>query len=314
MIVLGANMSLIIAYVGKKGCVMAADKRRIAYFGDKESREQLEEEIYSGSIIDDNELQKRAKELDVALKITDDASKIRQIEDVIVGEVSSRSTSETKRKRIYGSTNGYQIIEMSGSKITDTEKGEKAIILFGNKISKSIANNLISKKWKSSFSLKYMGEIFENILEEVSMKTPSVGKGFDVLIKNPTLSNEESQEYIDDVLKRDIELLGKWREKLQNDLMEQNEMIKMASKIIAEGSIGKVNEVNGNILKIALNSDVQAFDPNWKQLAKPGDNVIMILEEDVKIMEGDEVVIENEVLCLKNSKTGLKCDIILCNL
>ncbi|MDR0900341.1 MAG: DUF2121 domain-containing protein, partial [Methanobrevibacter sp.] len=25
-------MSLIIAYVGKKGCVMAADKRRIAYF------------------------------------------------------------------------------------------------------------------------------------------------------------------------------------------------------------------------------------------------------------------------------------------
>ena len=27
------SMSLIIAYVGKKGCVMAGDKRRIAYFG-----------------------------------------------------------------------------------------------------------------------------------------------------------------------------------------------------------------------------------------------------------------------------------------
>lgn len=28
-------MSLIIAYVGKKGCVMASDKRKIGYFGDK---------------------------------------------------------------------------------------------------------------------------------------------------------------------------------------------------------------------------------------------------------------------------------------
>ena len=35
-------MSLIIAYVGKKGCVMAGDKRRIAYFGSKEERELLE--------------------------------------------------------------------------------------------------------------------------------------------------------------------------------------------------------------------------------------------------------------------------------
>ena len=43
-------MSLIIAYVGKKGCVMAGDKRRIAYFGSKEERELLEQEIYTGEI------------------------------------------------------------------------------------------------------------------------------------------------------------------------------------------------------------------------------------------------------------------------
>ena len=30
-------MSLIIAYVGKKGCVMASDKRKIGYFGDKDN-------------------------------------------------------------------------------------------------------------------------------------------------------------------------------------------------------------------------------------------------------------------------------------
>ena len=61
-------MSLIIAYVGKKGCVMAGDKRRIAYFGSKEERELLEQEIYSGEITSDEELYARAEELEISLK------------------------------------------------------------------------------------------------------------------------------------------------------------------------------------------------------------------------------------------------------
>ena len=44
-------MSLIIAYVGKKGCVMVSDKRRIGYFGDKKNLALLESELYSGKII-----------------------------------------------------------------------------------------------------------------------------------------------------------------------------------------------------------------------------------------------------------------------
>ena len=35
-------MSLIIAYIGKKGCVMTGDKRKIGYFGDKDRLEELE--------------------------------------------------------------------------------------------------------------------------------------------------------------------------------------------------------------------------------------------------------------------------------
>ena len=53
-------MSLIIAYIGKKGCVMAADKRRIGYFGDKENLDLLEEELYSGSINSDDDFLNRA--------------------------------------------------------------------------------------------------------------------------------------------------------------------------------------------------------------------------------------------------------------
>ena len=54
-------MSLIIAYIGKKGCVIAADKRRIAFFGEKENRELLEADMYSGDITTDEELYKRAE-------------------------------------------------------------------------------------------------------------------------------------------------------------------------------------------------------------------------------------------------------------
>lgn len=306
-------MSLIIAYIGEKGCVMASDKRRIAYFGDKDKREELEEELYSGVIINDDELETRSKELDVTLKITDDANKIRYIKDVIVGEVSSRSTTETRRKRIYGTTNAYQIIEMLGSEVTHSEKGKNAIVLFGNKISKSIANDLISKRWKSTVSLKYMGDIFEDILSEVASKTPSLGKKYDVMIVHPKFDENESQSYLDETIKIDVQLLGKWREKLRNDLIEQNETIQLASKIIDEGKVGVVSEIDESIIQVTLSSDVQAYDTNWKQLAKPEERVVMFSDKnDIEV--GDEIVIENETLCNKRTKTNLKCDIILCNL
>ena len=38
-------MSLIIAYIGKKGCVMAADKRKVGYFGDKKNLDLLDKII-----------------------------------------------------------------------------------------------------------------------------------------------------------------------------------------------------------------------------------------------------------------------------
>lgn len=307
-------MSLIIAYVGKKGCVMAADKRRIAYFGNKENREQLEEELYSGSITNDDELKKRASQLDITLKISDDATKIRFIEDVVVGEVSSKGTQEVKRKRVYGTTNGYQIIELLGSEITSTQKGSKAIVIFGNKISKSIANDLISKRWKSNVSLKYTGDIFEEVLKTISEKTPSLGKKYDIFIKKADYTEEEAQNRLNDTIERDVKLLGKFREQLSKDLLKQSETIHLASKIIDEGDIGKVAIVDGPMLQVNLNSDVQAYNTNWKQLAKPGENVLLIIDGDETAEIGDEVVIEDEVLCLKKSKTPLTCDIILCNL
>ena len=306
-------MSLIIAYIGKKGCVMAADKRKIGYFGDKEKLDTLEEELYSGAIESDEKFLERAEELGISIKITDDASKLKVVGNSIRGEVSTKGTFETKRRRIYGTTNGYQIVELLGSETKSRKAGKKGIILFGNQYAKQLAENLISKKWKSSQSLRYMGEVFENILSEVASKTPTVGDKFDVLIQQPNFTESEAQNHLDRTIDNDIKVLTKFRQELTEQLVQQSIAIDMANKIVTKGEVGRVVEIDGNMLYVQLNDKTQAMDGNWKQLAAPGQNVLMFTESDnVKI--GDKVVIENEDLCLKKDKSSLKCDIILCSL
>ena len=306
-------MSLIIAYIGKKGCVMAADKRKIGYFGDKKQLRTLEEELYSGAIESDEKFLKRAEELGISIKITDDANKLKVVGNCIRGEVSTKGTFETKRRRIYGTTNGYQIIELLGSETKSRKAGNKGIILFGNQYAKQLAESLISKNWKSSLSLRYMGEVFEDILSQVSSKTPTVGDKFDVLIQQPSFSDSSAQKHLNITIDHDIKVLTKFRQELTEQLVQQSLAIDMANKIIEKGDIGRVVAIDGNMLQVQLNDKTQAMDGNWKQLAGPGQNVLMFTESDnVKI--GDKVVIENEDLCLKKDKSSLTCNIILCSL
>ncbi len=306
-------MSLIIAYIGKKGCVMAADKRKIGYFGDKQQLRTLEEELYSGAIENDDDFLKRAEELGISIKITDDANKLKVVGNCIRGEVSTKGTFETKRRRIYGTTNGYQIIELLGSETKSRKAGKKGIILFGNQYAKQLAEALISKNWKSSLSLRYMGEVFEDILSQVSSRTPTVGDKFDVLIQQPDFSDSSAQKHLNITIDQDIKVLTKFRQELTEQLVQQSIAIDMANKIIEKGDVGRVVAIDGNMLQVQLNDKTQAMDGNWKQLAAPGQNVLMFTESDnVKI--GDKVVIENEDLCLKKDKSSLTCNIILCSL
>ena len=306
-------MSLIIAYVGKKGCVMASDKRKIGYFGDKQNLATLEKELYSGKIDNDEDFLNRAAELGISIKITDDANKIKIIGNTIRGEVSTKGTFETRRRRIYGTTNGYQIIELLGSDTESRKAGESGVIIFGNEYAKRMAETLIKREWKSSQSLRYMGEIFQNILEEVASKTPTVGDKIDVLMQQPKFDKSEAQKHLNITIDHDIKVLTKFRQELTEKLVQQSIEIEMANKILDKGEVGRVVQIDGDMLFVQLNDKTQALDSNWKQLAGPGQNVLMFTtSEDVKI--GDKVIIENEDLCLKKDKSSLKCDIILCSL
>ena len=306
-------MSLIIAYVGKKGCVMASDKRKIGYFGDKQNLKELESDLYSGKIDNDEDFLKRADELGISIKITDDANKLKIIGNSIRGEVSTKGTFETRRRRIYGTTNGYQIVELLGSDTESRKAGKSGVIVFGNVYAKRAAETSIKRNWKSSQSLRYMGEIFEDIIHEVALKTPTVGKNVDILMQQPKFDESEAQKHLNITIDHDIKVLTKFRQELTEKLVQQSIEIERANKIINKGEVGKVVNIDGNMLFVQLNNKTQALDENWKQLAGPGQNVLMFTDSDnVKI--GDKVVIENEDLCLKKDKSSLKCDIILCSL
>lgn len=306
-------MSLIIAYVGKKGCVMASDKRKIGYFGDKQNLKQLEDELYGGKLTNDDDFLKRAGELGISIKITDDANKLKVIGNTIRGEVSTKGTFETRRRRIYGTKNGYQIVELLGSDTESRRAGKNGIIIFGNEYAKHMAETLVQRKFKASQSLRYMGDIFKGIIEEVASKTPTVGNKVDVLMQQPDFNESEAQKHLNITIDHDIKVLTKFRQELTEQLVQQKLAIDMADKIIEKGDVGKVVNIDGNMVFVQLNKDVQAVDGNWKQKAAPGQNVLMFTEND-NIKIGDKVVIENEDLCLKKDKSSLKCDIILCSL
>ncbi len=305
-------MSLIICYTGSRGSVIIADKRRIGFFGNEKKRELLEEELYSGSIKTQENLLKRAKQLEITLKITDDAQKIRTIGDVVVGEVKSTTPFETKRKRIYTTTGSYSLVELSGSTIKKMESGDTSIVMFGNKSTKEIANKSIKKNWKKKISLKHVGEIFKKAMEEVAKNTPSVSQDHDLIIKHPILNKSQSRELLRKTIIQDVKDLEKWRGELRDQMIKAAKGIEMSTKILENGVVGKIRQIEGNKVEIALAEGIEALDLEWNLKAKPGEVVYMEVDDPHLVSVGDVAVVENENLCIMPSKCSLKCEVILC--
>lgn len=305
-------MSLIICYTGTNGSVIIGDKRRIGFFGNEKKRELLEEELYSGSIKTQEALLKRAEELGITLNITDDAEKVREIGDVITGEVKTTTPFETKRKRIYATTGSYSLVELSGSTIKNMEGGTTSMVVFGNKYTKEIANKAIQDNWKKKVSLKDVGDILEKVMDEVSRQTPSVSPNYDLIIKQPSLNNKQARELLRTTILQDVKELEKWREELKEQMIKAAKGIEMSNKILDNGVVGKVSKVEGHQVEITLAEGVEALDLEWNLQAEAGEVVAMEVDEPDKISIGDMAVIKDENLCIMPSQCGLKCEVILC--
>lgn len=268
--------------------------------------------MYSGSIKNRESLLKRAGELGITLKITDEAEKVRAIGEVVMGEVSFKSPQETKRKRIYATTGSFSKVELLGSTIKKIENGDNSIVVFGNKFTKETANKILKKHWKKKTTLKEVGEIFKLVMEEVARKTPSVSQEYNLIIKHPSLDNKQSRELLRTTIIQDVKDLEKWRSELKEQMINAAKSIQMSTKILENGEVGRVKRVEGDTVEIVLSKGVEALDMEWNIKAKPGEVISMEIDGGEKVSAGDVAVVENENLRIARTKSSLKCDVILC--
>lgn len=174
-------MSLVIAFVGKHGAVMAGDRRSVFFLGDDASVACLEEELYTGRIVAEEDLHRRSDELGIRLFVYDDRCKVGLREGVLVGEVTSSEGGNVRKRRLYASSGRYAIVEFEGGEGTVIRRGEgSAFVVFGSEIAKKITNAVIGEQWKSG-GLEEAAAVIERAMEAAGRGTASVSREFDLV-------------------------------------------------------------------------------------------------------------------------------------
>lgn len=172
-------MTLVIAFIGKNGAVMTGDLREITFEGDKSDREKLEKELYSGAIVTDEELVKKAEEFGVGITVTDRKSKVSERNGVLMGEVSSVEGGVVKKRRLYASAGNYAITELRDIEIILTSHGKGSnFIAFGNEFTKQVANKCFKDNWTKKSNFQDAVKILMLCMETAARKTASVSKQF----------------------------------------------------------------------------------------------------------------------------------------
>lgn len=172
-------MTLVIAFIGKNGAVMAGDMREITFEGERSDREKLEKELYSGAIVMDEELTKKAEEFEVKITVGDCKEKVSERNGILVGEVSSVEGGVVKKRRLYASAGNYAIVELRDSEMTLTSQGKGSnFIAFGNEFTKQIANKCFKDHWTKKSNLQDAVKILILCMETAAKKTASVSRQF----------------------------------------------------------------------------------------------------------------------------------------
>jgi hypothetical protein len=280
--------------------------------GDENKREILEKMLYSGEIKDEKTLHTRAEELGITIKITDNAEKIRKIGEVIVGEVKLRTPQTSRRKRLYGTTNAYQIIKLTGSNIESVEEGHSSIIVFGNNITKKSAKATLKKYWNSKSTLQETGELLKRIMEAIADITPSISPEYDISTVEPKINKKDAIKLLRNTSVQDVKELAQYRAELKDEMIKKAREIDIASRIMTDGVVGKVSKIEDEKLKVTLGEGVVALDTNWNLAAKKDDTILMTINNPQNVQEGDVVVIKDENLCISRTGSNLMCEIILC--
>ena len=134
-------MSLIIALAGSREAVIGGDRRCITFSG---SCPQLEEELYSGRIKNDEALQTRAGELGATLQVSDGKEKVWRRGDLLVGEVTELSSRLERRRRIYLAPGASLEVDITDREARIKARGGVGCVVFGNRFTQELAGSSVA--------------------------------------------------------------------------------------------------------------------------------------------------------------------------
>lgn len=192
-------MSLVIAYIGKGGSVVAGDMREITLWGDSPGSDQFEQELYSGQIHTDDEMRHRAQELGIHLRIHDTKRKVHEREGILIGEVTDFEQGIMRTRRIYVTTGKYALAEIESRHFIRIQwGGASRFVILGNPFTQQITNECIQEHWKGGGVTEAI-HLVEVIMTIVAQKSASVSRGH-LLLKTVTTTDlgsilEKDQKY-----------------------------------------------------------------------------------------------------------------------
>ncbi len=167
---------------------------------------ELEEELYSGKIKNDEELKARAKDLGASISVSDGKEKVWRSGDngdILVGEVTKISQESEQRRRIYLTPGAYIMADITDKEVKITGRGGVAAIVLGNKFTQRLASEGVAKA-----NGRVNEQVIRSILEDAGKRTASVSREY--IILRTEISQANSGAAVLAALNKDCEKNG-WR-------------------------------------------------------------------------------------------------------
>lgn len=193
-------MSLVVALAKSNEAVIGGDRRSITFLG---KSPELEDELYSGQIADDQALVARAEETGAILYVSDGREKVWRHKDLLVGEVTEISPLHERRRRIYITPGARMDVEISGGEARIKATGGTGCVVYGNQFTQKIAGEIVARA---------KGRVDEPLIREIfidaARKTASVSREHIILKSEKKLA--DPQKALREALEEDCQKCG-WR-------------------------------------------------------------------------------------------------------
>ena len=289
-------MSIVVGYYGNNGAVIVGDRRNIMFRGNPEKRKELEKELYSGKIKDDEELKKVAEDMGIKIFIEDEREKVRKIDNVLVGEVKSIG-ADSQRRRMYLTKGKCVVVDILNDTITNKSvKNGSGIILFGNRYLKNIVQEEL-KKYMNNFGRMNISDV-KNIIENAVKKCdgPTLSKELDIAY------TDRKSFKIDEIIEKDFNDLKEYRNELRNKMIDFKKVMAIVDKIENNGEVGIIK--GGKLV----------LDENHLAIGKvcPNPTIFSEIEVEGDVEDGDVVIIDNGTLKIKGKDTPIAVNKIIC--